>query len=150
MIAGTALGLLRDGGGLGGLLGGPGYGPRGGHGGSCDVARSIHETGEMRYIIENERRVGCLEAQIAALREDVKKNEKIACLEDELSQVKMLRYVDDKTCGVVKGQNLLNPNQIADPYMGQRMVIATHPPVVEVDRYRREGFGEPNCYDRFY
>lgn len=52
----------------------------------------------------------------------------------------------------MKGQNLLSPSQMADPYMGQRMVISTHPPIVEVEpRYqRRDNFGEVNCYDRFY
>lgn len=154
-IAGTALALLNNNGGLANLLGGGpapfagGY--RGGYaGGPAGIAGF-----DTHYIIENERRIGCMEAELTGLKVGQVKDARIALLEDQLAQSQMFRYVDDKTCGVVKGQNLLNPNQIADPYMGQRMVIATHPPVVEFERFRndcgcnngRNGFRD---FDRFY
>lgn len=126
-IAGTALALL------GGNDAGIGLFNRGGyHNGGFGRAATGAAVGfEVGYAIENERRMGSIEAQLAGLRVGEMKDAQIASLETQLGQANMLRYVDDRTCGMIKGQNLIAPNQIGDPYMGQRMVIATHPPYVE-------------------
>lgn len=120
-IAGTALGLLKDGG-LNGLFGGHGHHYDGYGRGDKDCGINMTQ-----YIIENERRFGCLEAKQAADHQQLIDNEKIACLKDELALVKSERYTDAKTCYTVQGKVMINPNQMGDPYMGRRQVIATYP-----------------------
>ena len=165
-IAGTALGLLRDGG-LGGLFGGwGGYRGYPGHGGwgygDCgggsqlrwderedrrEIFRLAQEIPFLalaqqkefcHYAIENERRLACIEATNAANRANEYKNAEIARLRDALIFEKTERYTDDKTCKKLDADLCLRPSQLADPYMGQRNVISTHAPVVEVERKHNE------------
>lgn len=105
-IIGTALGLFNNGG-LGGLFGGaaPALAPFAG------------------------ARGGFQQAEIAGLAVAVQKDKEIDALRDQLVEARLLRYIDDRMCGTVKGHTYINPHQLADPYMGQRQVISTHPPV---------------------
>jgi len=100
----------------------------------------------------DERRFGCLEAEVAGIKVAVAKDAQIAKLEDTIAELRMKGYVDHNMCGVVKGHPYLNPNQIADPYMGEKPVIATKRPEpihVEVDSFRR-GREERPDWDRWY
>lgn len=106
-IIGTALGVLN--GGLGGVLGG--FAP----------ALGAPFAGA---------RGGFQQAEIAGLAVAVQKDKEIDALRDQLVEARLLRYIDDKTCGMMKGQPYLSPAQMADPYMGHRQVISTHAPVV--------------------
>jgi hypothetical protein len=139
-------------GGLGNIL--PGFGGGFGYGGNrmgyVGGAHGLLKEGEMdRYVIENERRIAHLQSEVAAIKVADTKNAEIAFLKDQLTQANVLRYVDDKTCGMIKGHPYISPRQMADPYMGQRQVISTHRPVVEIDR-RHDGCCDGNDWDRFY
>ena len=129
-IAGTALGLLRDGGGLGGILG-CGYDRHGHGGGGNERAMElalIQQREFTAYAISNERRLAGLEACEAKNAERDRKNEKIAYLETVITELKSKAYTDEKTCHKLDARLFLSPNQMCDPYMGQRNVISTHPP----------------------
>ena len=145
-IAGTALALLqRSGNGngngvegvLGSLFGGNNYAAPGGFAARTQVA----------YDFAIAEKVSKLEAEFTGLKVALAKDAEIAGLKDQLATSNMLRYVDDKTCGMMKGEPFLSPRQMADPYMGQRQVISTHAPVVNVDRNREECGRD---WDRWY
>jgi hypothetical protein len=126
-IAGTALALLQNNGnGLNGLLGGGGFNHGGRGGAAVEIAYDM------------EKRMAGLEARVAAQDVAIIKDKEIADLKVQLTQANLLRYVDDKTCGMIKGNNFLSPRQMADPYMGSPQVLSTHPPVIEVDRNRSD------------
>ena len=134
-IAGTALGLLNaSNNGGNGILGGL-------FGGNCNNSwnngGSFGARVQATYDFENERRVARLESRLEGLEVATRKDETIASLKDELVQAQLLRYIDDKTCGMMKGIPYLSPRQMADPYMGSRQVISTHPPVIDVEHGRR-------------
>jgi len=141
-IIGTALGALNSGlfnGNGGGIFGGNGGGW--GYGGRDNLAARAQVT----YDFEIAKDVCALKSRLAALEVAQIKDEKIAKLEDELTKSQVLRYIDDKTCGMMKGMSYLSPAQLADPYMGNRQVISTHAPVVEIERKHRD-----HDYDRWY
>lgn len=136
-IAGTALALMKGDwanlfGGNGGNMFGGGYG--GGLGARAQVG----------YDFVIAEKVSKLEADSAALKVAQVKDAEIAALRDQNTQLNLLRYIDDKTCGMMKGMPYLNPNQLADPYMGQRQVITTHAPVVETVRHHEPCGPGPN------
>ena len=148
-IAGTALGLLNAGNNGNGILGNLFGGGNGGFGGG--YAGNLGARAQVAFDFETERRVSRLEAENAALRVANVKDERIAQLEDQLVQSNLLRYIDDKMCGVIKGQPYLSPRQMADPYMGSRQVISTHAPVVDVERApRRDDRDCGGDWDRWY
>ena len=79
------------------------------------------------------RRLDYLEKKVAELEVALSKDAYIAKLEDKLVKVELERYVDDKTCGLVRGETFIRPRQMADPYHGSANVISTHPRKVEVE-----------------
>jgi hypothetical protein len=104
---GTVLGVLKDGGGLRGILGG-------------DSGRR-DERLEMAYAIENERRIGKLESRVEGLEIAEKKDAEIAALRDIITKQNM----DIQMAHTVKGQVYLSPRHMADPYMGGHNVLLT-------------------------
>jgi len=139
-IAGTALALLKGdwNNAVPGILNGNGGG-----------ANGLMARAQVGYDFAIAEKVNRLSEQMAGVTVAISKDAEIAALKDQNMEYKILRYVDDKTCGMVKGNNFISPRQMADPYMGSPMVISTHKPVVEVERHRECGC-DGRDWDKWY
>ncbi|WP_303173892.1 hypothetical protein [uncultured Desulfovibrio sp.] len=111
-IAGTALALLagannNGGGGFLGLFGGGG------------------NNWQMQYALENERRLGRMEAVQAATATAVEKDARFDNARFDWMRRETDYEIEAKTCRFIPGKLFLSPNEMADPYEGGRNVIVS-------------------------
>jgi len=92
-----------------------GYGP--GYGYGCDRPR--HED-------RQDERLACLEAEAAANRVAIKKDEKIAFHEDKIIKEELEGKIFKATCMKPDGRVYLQPNHLADPYNSEPRFIDAH------------------------
>jgi len=93
----------------------PGYGP--GYGGFHDRPR--HED-------RQDERLACLEGEVMAQKVAIKKDEKIAALEDRIVRGDLSGLIFRETCMKPNGKVYLQPNHLADPYNSEPRFIDAH------------------------
>ena len=122
---GKVPGWIGFGFGVGGLLAALGSNANGNGGFLSGLFGGGNNNIQIAYMLDNERRLGRMEAVQAATATAVEKDARFDNARFDWMRRETDYEIEAKTCRFIPGRLFLSPNEMADPYEGGRNVIVS-------------------------